>query len=388
VALTADQLLKDLKAIEWRIGRRPSIRHWGPRIIDIDILAWDDNIILTDSLTVPHASLQERPFALWPLADIAPLWTFPLPGRYQGKTAAEIVERWGSRFSADAPFHTRQIQQRIDTPQLVGIVNVTPDSFSDGGDFLQPENALQQIIHLANAGAEIVDLGAESTAPSAQPLEAETEWARLEPVLAALKQACHSLPLAPKISIDTRHSEVAAKALAYGVDWINDVSGLDDQAMRELIAASKVDCVVMHHLSVPSRSTHCLARGQDPVEQVYAWGEARLQKLEQQGIGRERIIFDPGIGFGKTAEQSLWLLRHAAIFKQLGTRLLIGHSRKRFLSLFSTAPSAERDIETMVIALYLANQAVDYIRVHHVEMCARGLKVAAALRTSCTAATV
>jgi 2-amino-4-hydroxy-6-hydroxymethyldihydropteridine diphosphokinase / dihydropteroate synthase len=128
-------LLKQLKNIEWSIGRKPEVRHWGPRILDIDILAWDDRVIKSDMLTVPHANLQERPFAFWPLADVAPLWGFPLPGNNHGKTAAQIVEAWGSRFTAEAPFRTRQINQRVDTPQLVGIINVTPDSFSDGGSF-------------------------------------------------------------------------------------------------------------------------------------------------------------------------------------------------------------------------------------------------------------
>src|SRR5262249_2896248 len=98
------ELLKQIKSIEWSIGRKPEVRHWGPRVIDIDILAWGELIIQSETLTVPHANLQERPFALWPLADVAPLWIFPLAGPNQGKTAAQMVEPWGSRFSGEAPF--------------------------------------------------------------------------------------------------------------------------------------------------------------------------------------------------------------------------------------------------------------------------------------------
>ena len=130
-------LLKKLQTIEKKLGRQSTSPPWSPRIIDIDLLAWGDTIINHEALTIPHAHLLNRPFALWPLADVAPFWC--LPG--QSKTAAQLVEKWGSRFTGHAPLHTKQIYQRIDTPQLVGIVNITPDSFSDGGKFLDAEKA-------------------------------------------------------------------------------------------------------------------------------------------------------------------------------------------------------------------------------------------------------
>jgi len=374
------ELLNQIKNIEWSIGRKPTARHWGPRVIDIDILAWDDRIIQHENLNVPHASLEERPFALWPLADVCPLWTFPLPGINHGKTAAEMVEIWGSRFSGDAPFHTKQIQQRIDTPELVGIINVTPDSYSDGGRYLQRDNAIKQMHYLVQSGAEVIDIGAESTSPIASPITAKEEWERLAPVLSAIKAEQKNGVITPKISIDTRHSEVAEKALKIGVDWINDVSGLDDPAMQEIIAHGKSDCVIMHHLSIPERRDIVLARNQDPVKTVYAWIEKRLIELEKMGITRDRIIIDPGIGFGKMAEQSLKILNHVSEFQSLGARILIGHSRKSFLSLFTDMPFKERDVETLTAALYLAQQSVDYIRVHNVDVCARAMKMAAALK--------
>jgi 2-amino-4-hydroxy-6-hydroxymethyldihydropteridine diphosphokinase/dihydropteroate synthase len=372
-------LLHQLKNIEWSIGRKPEVRHWGPRVIDIDILAWDERVIQNEELSIPHASLKERPFALWPLADVAPLWRFPLQGDDCGKTAAQLVEAWGSRFSGDAPFHTRQIQQRIDTSQFVGIINATPDSYSDGGLYLQADAALKHLHHLVDAGAEIIDIGAESTSPAAKALTPEAEWERLAPVLEAIKAEQKHCLIQPKISIDTRHSEVAAKALAAGIDWINDVSGLDDPAMRKIIADSQTDCVIMHHLRIPEQRDHVLSRHEDPVQAVYVWAEKRLHELEQSGIAREKMIFDPGIGFGKMAEQSLLVLKQIKTFQTLGVRLLAGHSRKSFLSLFTQAPFAERDAETMALSLYLADQEVDYIRVHNVEICTRGMKVIAAL---------
>ncbi|HLB42280.1 MAG TPA: dihydropteroate synthase [Gammaproteobacteria bacterium] len=373
------ELLKQLKNIEWSIGRKPEIRHWGPRILDIDILAWDDRVIKSDLLTIPHENLLHRPFALWPLADIAPFWLFPLSGSSQNKTAAEMIAPWGSRFTGQAPFHTRQIHQRIDTPQLVGILNITPDSFSDGGQFLSADSAVQQAIYLVASGAEIIDIGAQSTAPHATSIGAKEEWQKLEPVLTGINDARDQFILTPKISVDTYHVTVAKQALQWPVDWINDVSGLKDPAMIELLAQSKADSVMMHHLSIPASHQQVIPYDQDAMKIIYKWAEKQLNILEKLGIARERMIVDPGIGFGKVAEHSFLLIKHIKEFKNLGVRLLVGHSRKSFLSLFTAHPASERDMETVITALHLANHAVDYLRVHHVEWCARGLKIAAAL---------
>lgn len=378
-ALTPPDLLRQIKNIEYAMGRQPDAAHWGPRIIDIDILAWDELVLHSDTLTIPHQHLTERPFALWPLADVAPLWTFPLPGAKQGKTAAQLVEDWGSRFAGTAPMHTRQVYQRIDMPQLVGILNVTPDSFSDGGQFLSVEKAVEQALHLVSSGAEIIDIGAESTAPHASLMTAEAEWTRLEPVLNAIRAASNDFLIAPKISVDTRHADTASKALKAGADWINDVSGLQEAAMREIVAASRAYCVVMHHLSIPASRDHVLPRHVDAVKQVIEWAEKQLELLTRAGIAKEKIIFDPGIGFGKSPEQSLALIKNITAFKTLDTRLLIGHSRKSFLSLFTPYPPADRDVESLAVSLYLAKQPVDYLRLHHVEWCARGFRVMGAL---------
>ncbi len=379
-SLAPHDLLGKLKQIEWRIGRKPEIRHWGPRIIDIDILAWKDTILHDDALTVPHEGLQERPFALWPLADIAPLWKFPLPGKNQGKTAAQIVEAWGSRFSGEAPFHTKQIQQRIDTPALVGIINITPDSFSDGGQWITTDKIKEQAIHLVNAGAEILDLGAESTAPHAQALDVTTEWQRLEPALAMLRDIKETFLLEPKISLDTRHADIAQRALDYDIDWINDVSGLQDPAMREIVAQSKKECVVMHHVSIPASREYVLPRDEDNIKLVYDWMSSQLAVFEKAGIAREKIIVDPGIGFGKASEHSLELIKQIHLFHSLGVRTLVGHSRKSFLSLFTSLPSFDRDLETTAIAIHLMNQSIHYLRVHNVEMCSRAFKIMNAIQ--------
>lgn len=372
--LEPHDLLKALKAIEKQIGRPPAKRHWGPRVIDIDILAWDDCIIHDDQLDIPHKQLSKRPFALWPLADVAPFWVNP---ENPDKTAEELVLPWGSRFSGEAPFHTKQIQHRIDTPEIMGVVNVTPDSFSDGGRWDSVDKAIQHAIDLANAGATVLDIGAESTAPSSKPITEKEEWQRLEPILSALEKT--SLPFNPKISIDTRHSLVAEKAIQHQVDWINDVTGFQDAAMRRLAADAKVDCVMMHHVSIPANKDKIIPRNVCNVQYTLDWAKKRIDEMTQDGIALEKIIFDPGIGFGRAAEHSFAMLKQSADFAQLGTRVLIGHSRKSFLNRFTAHTFSERDIETLAISLHLAKQPVDYIRVHNVDMTLRGLKIASAL---------
>jgi len=380
-SLSPDELQTHLKEIEKTVGRKQEKRRWGPRVLDIDILAWDDLVRKDELLIIPHRDLCERPFALWPLADIAPEWIFPEPGPYQGKKAAQIVERWGSRFSGEAPLHTRQIPHRIDTAQLVGILNVTPDSFSDGGVFNDPEEAVRHAQNLVAAGAEIIDIGAESTAPNATPLDAKTEWLRLLPVISSLENNISTFLIHPKISIDTRHASVAEKALHYNINWINDVTGLVDPAMRQVLANATVDCVVMHHVSIPATREKIIPREQDPVAYLYQWSEQQIAMLKQQGIAEERIILDVGIGFGKSAEQSYMLLKNIKQFKNLGVRLLVGHSRKSFYQLFTAHPAEARDVETTVTSLFLDEQGVDYLRIHNVDMCARAFRIKKALFT-------
>lgn len=377
--LQPHDLLQQLKNVEYAIGRKPLKRHWGPRVMDIDILAWDDLVFEDELLQIPHVHLPERPFALWPLADLVPSWVYPIKGIFQGKTAAEICSRWGSRFSGEAPLNTKQILHRIDTPRLVGILNLTPDSFSDGGKFPQVQTALRQAYHLASTGAEIIDLGAEATNPEAIPLDAEDEWDRLEPFLSAIKKELSYMFIPPKLSVDTRHTEVAEKALRLGVDWINDTSGLEDPKMRDLVAASRRECVVMHNLGIPSDKNRVLPYNQNPVEKILRWGEERIAEMENAGIAREKIIFDVGLGFGKNAEHSFDLLKNIKQFQALNTRLLVGHSRKSFMTLFTNKAPAERDLETAILSLHLANQGVDYLRVHDPEICSRSFKLAKAL---------
>lgn len=378
--LSPHELLYQTKEIELKLGRSRE-KIWGPRPLDIDILAWDDLVLYDDRLHIPHKDLHERPFALWPLADVAPRWVYPIEGACQGKTASEICAAWGSRLTGEAPLETKQIQQRIDIPQLVGILNITPDSFSDGGKLSDVTTAIQYAHQLMLDGAEIIDIGAEATGPKAIALDSTLEWQRLEPVLTGIIAEKNNMLISPKISVDTRHPDVAIKALDLGVDWINDITGLSDPAMREIILARSCDVVIMHQLGIPTDQNLTLPADKNPCVIVYDWAEKQLDQLEKIGIPRDRIILDVGIGYGKTAAQSLELIQHIHEFHRLGTRLLVGHSRKSFLKLFTSQSAEARDIETLPISLYLSEKNIDYIRIHNIEMCARAFKVQKTLTT-------
>lgn len=253
--------------------------------------------------------------------------------------------------------------------KLLGIVNVTPDSFSDGGISFTANDAIKHAITLQQDGASIIDIGAESTRPNATPLTAEEEWQRLKPVLDGLS------PFTSSVSIDTRHPETARKCLELGVYWINDVTGLTNPEMIEIVQNTGCKCVVMHSLDVPANPQNTLPDTSPAIDQLCQWAEATLTRLGQSGITPDRIILDPGIGFGKTAEQSLSIIQHISKLKSLGTEILVGHSRKSCFGIFTDVPSAERDIETYAASLFLAQQAVDYLRVHTVKGHSRLLNV-------------
>lgn len=377
------ELLAWIKATEFALGRRPAGR-WSPREIDIDLLAIEGVALESPALTLPHRDLLERPFVLLPVADLAPGWL--LSGREDGppRQASEWAERWRGE-PATVPFRTRRIPASL--TELVGIVNLSPDSFSDGGRWLDSASAVGHGMALAEAGATVIDLGAESTRPGASAVDPAAEWSRLAPVLGALR-AQWPRGTGPRLSVDTRHARTALQAIEAGADWINDVTGFDDSAMIEAVGPAPVDLVVMHHLGVPPQPGMVLERTRDPVKDVLTWGADRLAQLERAGISRDRVILDPGIGFGKTGAQTGALLGRIGEFRVHGVRLLVGHSRKSFLRAWfapaGVGPCAavtDREIETLALTQHLAAWAVDYVRVHDVEANARLLRAGAMVRS-------
>jgi dihydropteroate synthase len=247
----------------------------------------------------------------------------------------------------------------------MGIVNLTPDSFSDGGEQDSWEAVATRIDEMVELGAQLLDFGAESTRPRATPLSADEEWIRLEAMLARVLDKFRGDPLRPRFSIDTYHVAVARRALELGVDVINDVSGLTQPAMLELAADSNADFIAMHNLGLPADPDKTLETGRSAVDQVDEWLDDRTAAWTKSGIDPGRIIFDPGIGFGKNPLQSLELLRHISRFRQRGLRILVGHSRKSYMKSFSRDDHNDRDLITVGASMALCERGVDILRVHN-----------------------
>ena len=248
-----------------------------------------------------------------------------------------------------------------DFPLLMGIVNVTPDSFSDGGQFVERNAAVDHALQLAEDGADILDIGGESTRPGSARVSANEELHRVVGVIEALRPRTDRL-----ISIDTTKSEVACRALAAGADVVNDISGLTfDAAMPEVCAASDCGVICMHIRGTP-QTMQDDPQYDDVVADVSAFLASRLDALESAGISRGRIATDPGIGFGKTAQHNVDLLSHVDALRSLGRPVLIGHSRKRFLAKVLGRPVEEQVSGTIGVAISVAAQGADMIRVHDV----------------------
>lgn len=246
-------------------------------------------------------------------------------------------------------------------PLLMGIVNVTPDSFSDGGNFFDTEAAVAHALQLAADGADILDIGGESTRPYAEPVSETNELKRVLPVIERLT-ASLTIP----ISIDTRKAAVAEAAVEAGAEIINDVSGLeDDPAMLGAAVATGAGVCAMHMKGTPQTMQDNPTYG-DVVAEVHDYLRGRRDALIAAGIDRQRICLDPGLGFGKTVEHSLALLRNCKTLHELGCPLLVGASRKAFLGKLLGDPAADRTAATIGAALGLAAQGVQVLRVHDV----------------------
>lgn len=243
----------------------------------------------------------------------------------------------------------------------MGILNVTPDSFSDGGEATDVDAAVRKGLALVEQGAAILDLGGESTRPGADPVPVEEELRRVVPVIQDLSTRT-DVP----ISIDTTKAEVARQAIQAGAVIINDISGLTfDPAMIPLAAETGAGVICMHIQGKPQTMQNN-PEYDDVVIDLKNWFQERLSALLQAGIKPECIVLDPGVGFGKTAAHNLEILSHIREFKDLGYPVLIGHSRKRFLSKLLGRAVEERLAGTVGVSVALAEQSVDLLRVHDV----------------------
>lgn len=349
---TPENILQKIKLIEKNMGRVVADR-WAPRLIDIDILWMSDTNYRTEFLQVPHAELFQRPFALLPVLELKP---------ELHNTWSADLKPWAQAWVDEKPFQT-QISQTFFWPRLVGVLNLTEDSFSDGGKYLNTDRLLQQAQSLITDGAEILDIGAESTRPQATEVSAAEELARLNSGLAALTQS----GLKAKISIDSRRAEVLEPLLnTYRIDFLNDVSGFSAPPMRKLLAQAKLHAFVMHSLSVPPTAQNILASELKPQTYLRQWWSERQEQLLASGIDEARLIFDPGIGFGKSKQQNIEILNHLEELSDIQSDIMIGHSRKSFMAAWSVRTAADRDSDTALITQNLNQAFVQYLRVHEI----------------------
>ncbi len=259
--------------------------------------------------------------------------------------------------------------------RIMGIINVTPDSFSDGGRYCTHASAVAQADALVAAGADLLDVGGESTRPFAVPVSAEEELRRVIPAIISIRKK-YSLP----ISIDTSKATVAHQALGAGADMINDVSALrHDPAMIELVRATEVPVVIMHMQGTPG-DMQVQPHYQDVVAEITAFFRERLSWLQALGVDCRRIILDPGIGFGKTLAHNLTILKNLSALASIGQPILLGHSRKRFLGdLTGKQVAEERDIATAVVSALAVAQGVSIVRVHDVASSRQAIQIATAI---------
>jgi dihydropteroate synthase len=255
-------------------------------------------------------------------------------------------------------------------PAVMGILNVTPDSFSDGGRFFTMQSAVDRAREMEDAGAAILDIGGESTRPYSQSVEQDEELRRVVPVLERL-QGKVAIP----ISIDTTKAAVASAAIDLGAEIVNDVSGLEaDPAMMELARERAVGVCAMHRQGTPQTMQDNPAYD-NVVLEILEYLLARDRFLIEHGIEEQRICLDPGIGFGKTHEHNLELVRSAALFHYLNRPILVGHSRKGFIAKCLASRDVERDSGTLGVSMALAAQRIQILRVHDVAAHVRALQL-------------
>ena len=258
-------------------------------------------------------------------------------------------------------------------PRLMGVVNVTPDSFSDGGLYLEPEAAIAHGAELADEGADILDVGGESTRPGAAEVGVGEEIARTEPVVSDLAALGHT------ISIDTSKAAVAEAALAAGATIVNDVTAMRaDPEIGALCADRGAELVLMHMQGTP-RTMQDAPAYDDVVEDVRAFLAERIEAAIAAGVAEERIWVDPGIGFGKTLEHNLELLRRLGELRALGRPILVGTSRKSFIGKVDGSGAEQRIGGTIASSVLAIAEGADVLRVHDVAEAAQAAKVAAAI---------
>ena len=287
----------------------------------------------------------------------------------------DLAGQWRALTSVRQPLQMGDRTIRLDQPQVIGIVNATPDSFSDGDRFPDAAAAADAGADMARDGAAIIDVGGESTRPGAKPVWEGDEIERITPVIQQLAAG------GAAVSVDTRKADVMTAALGAGARMVNDVSALTyDDRSAGVIAGEAVPIILMHHLGAPE-TMQDNPRYDDVLVEVYQWLEERISAAVAAGIARERILVDPGFGFGKTVAHNLELMNGLAMFHSLGCPVVIGASRKRTIGALSAEAPADRRLGgSIAFALKAAEQGAQLVRVHDVFETVQALRVWRGLR--------
>jgi 2-amino-4-hydroxy-6-hydroxymethyldihydropteridine diphosphokinase/dihydropteroate synthase len=350
-----------LKEIERKMGRIENF-HWYPRVIDLDLLFFDDLIVKSQDFVLPHYAIFDRPFVLLPLLQIIPQWIHPI---YK-KSISQICQE--KQFSSTNNDFISILSNSI---KIMGIVNLTSDSFSGDGYLngeIQKNEIVEEIWKKFLDGASVLDFGAQSTRPNSEIISFEEEIKRMKNIMDDFFQIKFNMSkIFPEISIDSFYPEVIEYCIKnYKVDIINDVSGISDQRLLDFLVNSDRKIVLMHNLEIPAGKRN-LYDSCDVVLELSEWFEKKIEKiLNYKGglIRKEQIILDPGIGFGKTISQSYDLIKKIKELKKFGLEILFGHSRKSFMKNISS--SQNRENETLAISLKIAKD-VNYLRIHDVK---------------------
>lgn len=366
------QLMRILQAIEKDFGRVRTERN-EPRVIDLDIVAYHDIFIphpnlppqggkelssipspLTGEgqgggdLILPHPRAHERAFVLYPLRDIAPNWVHPV----SKKSISHLIES----------LPKNQDIQKENRPLIMGVVNVTPDSFSDGGQFNTTDKAIAQGLRLIAEGADILDIGGESTRPDAPIISPIDEQRRTIQVIEALKNA------GALVSVDTRNASTMKLALDAGAGLVNDVTALTYDKDALLVVANS-DCrVCLMHMQGTPQTMQMNPTYHDVVKEVYDFLDDRIRVCIKAGIDKERLMVDVGIGFGKTVQHNIALFQNLSRFHDLGVDVLLGASRKSFIEKICERPIPphERLAGSLAGIAIACNAEIDVVRVHDV----------------------
>jgi len=391
--LTPEELLSFVKDLERKIGRTADGVRWGPRCIDIDILFYDSIRVHSadESLIIPHPRMPERDFVLGPLKDIDSDFIHPL----LKKTITQLF----SELPQQKLYRVTPIRSRLWTWNertfVMGVINVTPDSFSDGGDFYKVEDAIKQAKKLVEDGAHILDIGGQSTNSRSTMLSAEEELKRVVPLIQSLRSKSNlSWMEGVPISIDTFYASVAEEAIKLGADVINDISGgLLDKDILTVAKRYQVPIILMHMRGTPQTMTQPVNTdyGGKMLEEVARGLKERAHEAQLAGIPRWNIILDPGVGFAKTAEHNLEILRRLKELRFMvgeSYAMLVGGSRKRFIGLIvggeAETQAKLRGWGTAATSCAAVAGGADIIRVHDVKEQGEVIKMADAIYRSRT----